>query len=137
MLHLNLMSKPMSSLFSKIITGEIPSYKIYEDEQNYAFLTIRPHAKGHTLIVPKIEVDHWDDIPEENLNHLWRASQFVAKVMKEKLGCSRVCVMIAGFEVPHAHIHLIPGDDISVLDIHKAYDATKEELEEMHSKLTS
>lgn len=127
----------MSTLFSKIISGEIPSYKIYEDEQTYAFLTIRPHAKGHTLVVPKIEVDHWDDVPEDYFNHMWRTAQFVAKVMKEKLQCSRVCVMVVGFEVPHAHIHLIPSESMADLDIHKAYDATKEELEEMHAKLTS
>jgi histidine triad (HIT) family protein len=127
----------MSTLFSKIIAGEIPSYKIYEDDQTYAFLTIRPHMKGHALIVPKIEVDHWDDVPEDYFNHMWRASQFVAKMMKEKLGCSRVGVLVAGFEVPHAHIHLIPCEDISGLDIHKAYDASKEELEEMHARLTS
>lgn len=127
----------MATLFSKIIAGEIPSYKIYEDDQTYAFLTIRPHTKGHTLLVPKIEVDHWDDVPEDYYNHMWRASQFVAKIMKEKLGCARVCVMVAGFEVPHAHIHLIPGEDISALDIHKAYDAGKDELEEMRTKLTT
>ncbi len=127
----------MSTLFSKIISGEIPSYKIYEDEQTYAFLTIRPHTKGHTLVIPKIEVDHWDDVPEDYFNHMWRTAQFVAKVMKEKLQCSRVCVMVVGFEVPHAHIHLIPSESMADLDIHKAYDATKEELEEMHAKLTS
>lgn len=127
----------MSTLFSKIISGEIPSYKIYEDEQTYAFLTIRAQAKGHTLVVPKIEVDHWDDVPEEYFNHMWRASQFVAKIMKEKLQCPRVGVMIAGFEVPHAHIHLIPCESIDQLDIHKAYDVSKEELEEMRAKLTS
>lgn len=125
----------MSSLFSKIIAGEIPSYKIYEDEQIFAFLTIRPHTKGHTLVVPKIEVDHWDDVPEDYFNHMWRASQFIAKEMKEKLGCSRVGVLIAGFEVPHAHIHLIPSENISALDIHTAYDATEDELKEMYAKL--
>lgn len=127
----------MSTLFSKIIAGEIPSYKIYEDEQTYAFLTIRPHVKGHVLVVPKIEVDHWDDVPEDYFNHMWRASQFVAKIMKEKLGCSRVGAMVAGFEVPHAHIHVIPSETIDDLNPHKAYDASKEELEEMQKRLTS
>jgi histidine triad (HIT) family protein len=127
----------MATLFSQIIAGEIPSYKIYEDEQTYAFLTIRPHTKGHTLVVPKIEVDHWDDVPEDYFNHMWRASQFVAKLMKEKLGCSRVGVMVVGFEVPHAHIHLIPSDSIEDFDIHKAHDATKEELEEAYKALTA
>lgn len=127
----------MSTLFSKIIAGEIPSYKIYEDEQTFAFLTIKPQAKGHALVVPKVEVDHWDDVPEDYFNHMWRASQFVAKMMKEKLHCERVGIMVAGFEVPHAHIHLIPSDSIADLEPHKAYDASAEELKEMHAKLTS
>lgn len=127
----------MSTLFSKIIAGETPSYKVYEDEQTYAFLNIRPHIKGHVLVIPKIEVDHWDDVPEDYFNHMWRTSQFVAKILKEKLGCRRVGVMVAGFEVPHTHIHLIPCESEADLDIHKAHDATPEELKEMHAKLTS
>jgi histidine triad (HIT) family protein len=127
----------MSTLFSKIIAGEIPSYKIYEDEDIYAFLTIRPHTKGHTLVIPKIEVDQWDDVPEEYFNHMWRASQFVAKILKTKLGCARVGVMVVGFEVPHAHIHLIPANSMEDLSIDKAYDANKEELEAVHKLLTS
>lgn len=127
----------MSTLFSKIIAGEIPSYKIYEDEDTYAFLTIRPHTQGHTLIVPKIEVDHWDDVPEEYFNHMWRAAQFVAKILKSKLGCARVGVMVVGFEVPHAHIHLIPANSMEDLSINKARDASKEELEEVHALLVS
>lgn len=127
----------MSSIFAKIITGEIPSYKVYEDEQTVAFLTIRPQTKGHTLVVPKLEVDHWDDVPEEYFGHMWRTAQFVAKELKEKLGCTRVGVMVAGFEVPHAHIHLIPSETIKDLDPQSAYDATTEELKEVHSKLVS
>ncbi len=127
----------MSTLFSKIITGEIPSYKIYEDEQTYAFLTIRPHTKGHTLVVPKIEVDHWDDVPEDYFNHMWRTSQIVAKLLKEKLKCVRVGVMVVGFEVPHAHIHLIPAESMHDFSVDQAYDATKEELEEVHKTVTS
>jgi histidine triad (HIT) family protein len=127
----------MATLFSQIIAGDIPSYKIYEDEQTYAFLTIRPHAKGHTLVIPKIEVDQWDDVPEEYFNHMWRTSQFIAKMLKSKLGCKRVGVLVAGFEVPHAHIHLIPIDDMHDLDAGKAYDATQEELKEVHATLTA
>lgn len=127
----------MSSIFSKIIAGEIPSYKVYEDEQTIAFLTIRPHTKGHTLVVPKIEVDHWDDVPEDYFNHMWRTAQFVAKTMKEKLGCTRVGVLVAGFEVPHAHIHLIPSEHMDDLAIGRAYDASQEELQEVHAKLIS
>lgn len=126
----------MSSIFSQIITGEIPCYKIYEDSKTIAFLTIRPHTKGHTLVVPKIEVDHWDDVPEEYFGHMWRSAQFVAKILKAKLGCSRVGVMVVGFEVPHAHIHLIPSESMEDFSMSKAYDVTKEELQEVQNLLT-
>jgi histidine triad (HIT) family protein len=126
----------MSSIFSKIITGEIPSYKIYEDEKVLAFLTIRPHTKGHTLVIPKIEVDHWDDVPEEYFNAMWGSAQKLAKLLKNKLGCTRVGVLVAGFEVPHAHIHLIPSNEMEDLAVGKAYNASQEELEEVHRILT-
>ena len=125
----------MSSIFSKIITGEIPSYKIYEDEKTLAFLTIRPQTKGHTLVIPKIEVDQWDDVPEEYFAHMWRTAQFVSKQLKEKLACERVGVMVAGFEVPHAHIHLIPSNSIEDFDVTKAYDASEVELKEVYGAL--
>lgn len=127
----------MSSLFTKIIEGEIPCYKVYEDEKTIAFLTIKPQTKGHTLVVPKVEVDHWDDVPEEYFNHMWNTARFVAKMLKEKIGCSRVGVMVAGFEVPHAHIHLVPSETIADLDTAIAYDASEAELQEVHAKLTS
>lgn len=127
----------MSSLFTKIVAGEIPSYKIYEDEKTFAFLTIKPNTKGHTLIIPKIEVDHWDDVPEEYFNHMWNTARFVAKMLKEKLHPTRVCIVVAGFEVPHAHIHLIPSETMEDLDINKAKDATEEELKEVHAKIVS
>lgn len=125
----------MSSIFTKIIEGEISSQKIYEDEKTIAFLTIRPQTKGHTLVVPKLEVDHWDDVPDEYFRSMWQTSRIVAKQLKEKLGCTRVGIMVAGFEVPHAHIHLIPSESIKDLDTQIAYDASKEELEEMGALL--
>lgn len=127
----------MSSIFTKIIAGEIDNYKIYEDEKTYAFLTIRPHTKGHMLVIPKIEVDHWDDVPEEYFVPMWHMAQKMAKLLKGKLGCTRVGVMIAGFEVPHAHIHLIPSEAIKDLDPHQAYNASEAELREMQHILTS
>lgn len=127
----------MSSIFTKIINEEIPSHKVYEDEKTIAFLTIRPHTKGHTLVVPKVEVDHWDDVPEDYFNAMWHSAQHVAKLLKQKLGCSRVGVLVAGFEVPHAHIHLIPSDTMEDLGIGKAYDASQEELQEVQTLLVS
>ena len=127
----------MSSIFTKIIAGEIPSYKIYEDDHTIAFLTIRPQTKGHTLIVPKIEIDHWDDVPEEYFIHMWNTAKVVAKMLKEKLSCARVGVMVVGFEVPHAHIHLIPSDSIKDFDVESAHDAGDEELKEVYAKIVS
>lgn len=127
----------MSTIFSKIISGEINNYKIYENDKTYVFLTLRPHTRGHVLVVPKIEVDHWDDVPEEYYVATWDTCRRVAKLLKEKLKCNRVGVIISGFEIPHAHIHLIPSNEIEDLDINGAYDATVDELTEMQSKLTS
>ncbi len=127
----------MSSLFSKIIAGEIPSYKVYEDDKSLAFLTISPHTEGHTLVIPKVEVDHWDDVPDEYFNHMWQTARLVAKLLKSKLGCARIGVMVAGFEVPHAHIHLIPSESMGDLAMNKAHDVTHEELAGVHAKLIS
>jgi len=100
----------MSSIFSKIIAGEIPCYKIAEDDRNIAFLDIRPLKKGHTLCVPKIEVDELYELPEADYQSLMRFSQRVAKALKRTIACKRVGSMVLGMEVPHAHLHLIPID---------------------------
>lgn len=98
----------MATLFSKIIAGEIPSYKIAEDERFFAFLDINPMAKGHTLVVPKMEVDYLFDLEDDLLREMVIFSKKVAAAIKETIPCLRVGVMVIGLEVPHAHIHLIP-----------------------------
>lgn len=98
----------MSSIFSKIIAGEIPCYKVAEDEHNIAFLDIRPLKKGHTLCVPKLEVDELYELPEDHYDSLMRFSQRVAKSLKRTVPCKRVGSMVLGMEVPHAHLHLVP-----------------------------
>ncbi|CAI8365369.1 MAG: putative HIT-like protein [Cryomorphaceae bacterium] len=98
----------MSSIFSKIIAGEIPCYKVAEDEHNIAFLDIRPLKKGHTLCVPKLEVDELYELPEDHYDSLMRFSQRVAKSLKRAVPCKRVGSMVLGMEVPHAHLHLVP-----------------------------
>lgn len=98
----------MSSIFSKIIAGEIPSYKIAENDQFYAFLDIRPMVKGHTLVVPKLEVDVFFDLPTEVLSEMMPFCQTVAKAIKQIVPCNRVGVTVMGLEVPHAHVHLMP-----------------------------
>lgn len=98
----------MATIFSKIIAGEIPSYKIAEDDNFYAFLDISPKTKGHTLVVPKIETDYIFDLDDEVLSGMMIFAKIVAKAIKIAIPCNRVGVMVLGLEVPHAHIHLIP-----------------------------
>lgn len=106
----------MSTIFSKIINGEIPSYKIAEDDENFAFLDINPLAKGHTLCVPKVETDYLFDLTPERMTSLTLFAQKVAKAQKAALGCKRVGVAVLGFDVPHAHIHLVPMDSEDTLN---------------------
>jgi len=98
----------MASIFSKIVRGEIPSYKIAEDERFYAFLDIHPVQKGHCLVIPKAEIDYIFDLPAEEVGALFCFAQKVAKALKTVVPCQRVGVLVIGMEVPHAHIHLIP-----------------------------
>ena len=98
----------MSSVFTKIIKGEIPCYKIAETKNAYAFLDIRPLSKGHTLVVPKREIDRLFDLPEKEFNSLWSFAQNVAKAIEGEISCNRVGVAVLGFEVTHAHIHIVP-----------------------------
>ena len=98
----------MTTIFSKIIAGEIPSYKVAEDDRFFAFLDIRPMAKGHTLIVPKQETDYLFDLDDELLGGMILFSKKVAAAIKSAIPCKRVGVMVMGLEVPHAHVHLIP-----------------------------
>jgi len=98
----------MASIFSKIIAGDIPSYKIAEDDSFYAFLDINPMAKGHTLIVPKNEIDYIFDLEDTLLSEMTIFSKKIAKAISKAVPCKRVGIMVIGLEVPHAHIHLIP-----------------------------
>jgi len=103
----------MSSIFTKIIDGEIPSHRVYEDDAAYAFLDINPRQTGHTLVVSKIEVDYLFDLSTDEYAALWRAVNAVAKGLKAATACERVVVIVLGYEVPHAHIHLIPSNDLA------------------------
>ncbi len=100
----------MATIFSRIIAGEIPSYKIYEDEKCYAFLDINPETKGHTLVVPKAEVDKIYELSDEDYQALWAAVKKVATHMEEVTG-RRVVMKVVGTDVPHAHVHLMPMDE--------------------------
>ncbi len=98
----------MSTLFTKIINGEIPSYKIAENDDFYAFLDVNPNAKGHTLVVPKKEADKLFDLDEETYNGLMRFSRKIAIAIEKAIPCKRVGMAVVGLEVPHVHVHLIP-----------------------------
>ena len=109
----------MASIFSKIISGEIPSYKIAENEKFFAFLDIMPLAVGHTLVVPKKEIDYIFDLPENLLAEMMVFSKYVAKKIEKSIECDRIGVSVIGLEVPHAHIHLIPINSIADMDFSK------------------
>lgn len=98
----------MASIFSRIAAGEIPSYKVAEDENYYAFLDINPIAEGHTLVIPKKEIDYIFDIDDNTLSGLHIFAKRVALAMEKALPCKRIGMAVIGMEVPHAHIHLVP-----------------------------
>lgn len=112
------------SIFTKIIKGEILSDKIYEDDRIVAFLDINPTRYGHTLVVPKTQVDQYIDLPDEDYIALWQAVKKVAARLRDKIGTERVGVVIKGVDVPHAHVHLLPFND----DQHLSKDADSPKL---------
>jgi histidine triad (HIT) family protein len=121
----------MATIFSKIIQGEIPGYKIAEDDRYFAFLDIFPLAKGHVLVVPKIEVDKIFDLEDDTLAGMILFAKKVAKAIEKAVPCQRVGIAVIGLEVPHAHIHLIPLNSIE--DINFTNPKLKLEQEELSS----
>lgn len=119
----------MSTIFTKIIKGEIPSYKVAEDEDFYAFLDINPMSKGHTLVVPKIEVDYIFDLPDDLLAKMTLFAKKVSQALSDTISCQRIGMMVIGLEVPHAHIHLIPI--VSEMDMNLSNKRLKFTNEEM------
>ena len=106
----------MPSIFTKIVKGEIPSYKVYEDKNFLAFLDINPLKIGHTLVIPKKEVDYIFDIDSKEYQNLWNTAKKIALGMKKVIECNRISIVVMGLEVPHAHIHLIPLDSMQDID---------------------
>lgn len=100
----------MASIFTKIVQGEIPSYKIAEDDRYYAFLDIFPLKRGHVLVIPKQEVDYLFDLDQETYDGLWSFSREIAAAIEKVVPCKRIGIAVLGMEVPHAHIHLVPLD---------------------------
>lgn len=110
----------MSTLFSRILSGEIPGRFVWRDDRCAAFLTIAPISLGHTLVVPIEEVDHWVDLAPELAAHLMTVSQTIARAQREVFGPERIGLIIAGLEVPHTHLHLIPIESEADLDLGRA-----------------
>ena len=109
----------MSSIFSKIVSGDIPAYKVAEDEYHLAFLDIFPLAKGHVLVIPKQETDYIFELASEEYLELWKFAQKVAKGMDKVIACERIGVAVIGLEVPHAHIHLVPLNNVSDINFER------------------
>ena len=109
----------MSSIFSKIVSGDIPAYKVAEDDNHLAFLDIFPLAKGHVLVIPKKETDYIFDIASKEYLALWKFVQKVAKAMTKVITCERIGVAVIGLEVPHAHIHLVPLNNLSDINFER------------------
>ena len=112
----------MATIFSRIVAGEIPSYKVAENERFYAFLDIAPLAKGHTLVIPKREVDYFYDLEDDELAEMIVFAKQIAKKIQATTECKKVATVVLGLEVPHAHIHLVP------MNTEKDVDFTKEKL---------
>ncbi|MBP9150814.1 MAG: HIT family protein [Flavobacteriales bacterium] len=128
----------MASIFTKIINGEIPCYKVAESETCFAFLDINPLSKGHTLVVPKKEVDYIFDVEDELYVDLMLFAKKVGKAIEKVVPCKRIGVTVIGLEVPHAHIHLIPINGISDMNFSKPkLSFAKEELAELAEKISA
>ena len=124
------------TLFSKIISGEIPSYKIAESEKFFAFLDIFPLQKGHVLVVPKIEVDKIFDVPDDFLGELLTFAKPIAQAIEKSFACNRVGMVTVGLEVPHAHVHLIPIHEAKDMEFSQPkLKLTKEEFEAIQKSI--
>ncbi|MGB0777076.1 MAG: HIT family protein [Flavobacteriaceae bacterium] len=126
----------MASVFTKIIQGEIPSYKVAEDEKHFAFLDINPNSPGHTLVVPKQEVDRIFDLSETDYLNLMAFSRKVGKAIEAVIPCQRVGISVIGLEVPHCHVHLIPLADMSSANFRKKVKLSPEEFERIALKIS-
>ena len=126
----------MATLFTKILEGEIPGTFVWRDDVSAAFMTIAPLKPGHTLVVPVEEIDHWIDLGDDLRDHLFSVAASVGRAIQDAFDPTRVGLMIAGLEVPHAHLHVVPIDGVHDLDFANADEsATREQIEEAATKI--
>lgn len=118
----------MASLFTKILAGELPGHFVWKDALCFSILTIQPIREAHLLVIPNIEINHWDDVPAATAAHLMQVSQHIAKAIKQVVACKRVGVTVIGLEVPHTHIHLIPIDNMGDMDFGRQQAESQENL---------
>ncbi|MEE1897652.1 HIT domain-containing protein [Flavobacterium rakeshii] len=127
----------MSSIFTKIVNGEIPAYKVAEDDKFLAFLDVNPNAKGHTLCIPKQEINKIFDMEEDHYLELMKFSRKVAKALEKTVPCKRVGVAVVGLEVPHVHVHLIPLNEMDEMRFINKVKLEKEEFEELANAINA
>lgn len=127
----------MPTVFTRILAGEIPGTFVHRDDRCAAFLSINPLAHGHTLVVPVDEIDHWIDVPADLSAHLFEIARRIGIAQQAAFGCERVGLIIAGYEVPHAHVHVVPTMHMGQLDFGQAGTASREQLESAATAIRS
>jgi histidine triad (HIT) family protein len=127
-----------NSIFSKIVAGEIPCHKIYEDDNHLAFLDVMPLVEGHVLCIPKKEIDYLFDLTEEEMSNLWKFTLPVARAIRKSVECKRIGTAVIGLEVPHVHIHLVPLNQVGDINFaREKMKPTENELKEMANLIRS
>lgn len=125
----------MASVFTKLLSGELPCYKIYEDDLVFSFLALDQVNLGHTLLITKQEINHWTEVPPETYAHLHKISLKIGKAILKASGSPRVGQIVAGFEVPHYHLHMIPAWSIPDLDFKRAKKRSDEEMKNIQAEI--